>query len=98
MNNLVADGTVDLIGLGRSVTFLPNYRARILTGEQPALPTNPHHTATARSTATPNSPGTTPSSTASPPAKPQRHRGPHTVARAITRLTKAAIKQATIPG
>ncbi|MFB6723971.1 NADH:flavin oxidoreductase [Kribbella sp. NPDC056345] len=98
MSTLVSNGTVDVIGLGRPMTFVPNYPARILAGERPTLPRGPrrtgyrpldgylelawHNAQIHRITA-----GKT----------PQRHPGAHTIARAATRLTKAAARQATIP-
>lgn len=42
MDNLVADGTVDVIGLARPMALVPDYPARVLAGEpEPSLPATP---------------------------------------------------------
>lgn len=98
MESLVAAGTVDAVGIGRPMTFVPNYPARVLAGESPTLPKNPPHVgyrpldgylelAWHNDQLHKMAGGRT----------PQRRPGTRTIARAAGRITKAAIKQTTIP-
>jgi 2,4-dienoyl-CoA reductase-like NADH-dependent reductase (Old Yellow Enzyme family) len=98
MESVVASGVVDVVGIGRPMTFVPDYPARILAGENVALPARPpqlghrlidgyvelaYHNAQLHRIAG----GRT----------PQRHPGLNTVIGSVGRLTKGAIRQATIP-
>jgi 2,4-dienoyl-CoA reductase-like NADH-dependent reductase (Old Yellow Enzyme family) len=98
MESLVQGGTVDVVGVGRPMTFLPNYPAHVLAGETPQLPRNPPHLgyrpldgylelAWHNDQLHKIAAGRT----------PQRRPGTRTIARAAARITKAAIKQTTIP-
>lgn len=98
MQHLLEDGTVDLVGLGRPMAFVPDYPRRILAGEDVPLPGNAprigyrpldgyldlawHGNQFHRMAS-----GRT----------PQQHPGLHTLAQALTRITAATIKQSTIP-
>lgn len=95
---LVDSGTVDMVGIGRPMTFVPNYPALVLAGQRPGLPGNPPksgyrpidgyfelawHNDQLHKIAAGKS--------------PQRRPGARTLARALTRISKSATKQATIP-
>lgn len=98
MESIVEDGTVDMIGIGRPLTFVPDYPRQILAGHTPRLPKSAprlgyrpadgylelawHNNQLHRIAA-----GKT----------PQRTPGLHTIGRAITRISIAAGKQAVIP-
>lgn len=99
MESLVSAGTVDAVAIGRPMTFVPNYPARILAGETPRLPKNPPHLgyrpldgylelAWHNDQLHKLAAGRT----------PQRRPGARTLVRAAARITKAAVTQATIPG
>lgn len=98
MQSLVAAGSIDVIGIGRPMTFVPNYPARILAGESPRLPNNPPHL------------GYRPLDgylelawhnhqlhRIAAGRTPQRKPGARTIARSALRITKAALSQTTIP-
>lgn len=98
MKALIEAGTVDVVGLARPMTFVPNYPAHLLQGEVPRLPKNPPHL------------GYRPLDgylelawhndqlhTIAAGRTPQRHPGVRTLARAVGRISINATKQVTIP-
>ncbi|MFW0788227.1 NADH:flavin oxidoreductase [Gordonia sp. CPCC 205333] len=98
MDSLVGSGLVDLVGIGRPLTFAPTYPQSIMAGRTPELPKSAprtgyrpadgylelawHNNQLHRIAA-----GLT----------PQRRPGVHTIGRALGRITVAAAKQAKIP-
>lgn len=98
MESLVEGGTVDVVGIGRPMTFVPTYPAHVLAGDVPRLPKNPPHL--------PYRPLNGYLELAwhndqlhkiAAGKAPQRRPGARTLVRAVARITKAAIAQATIP-
>ncbi|MGO3327275.1 oxidoreductase [Gordonia sp. (in: high G+C Gram-positive bacteria)] len=98
MEALVADDIVDVVGIGRPMTFVPDYPSRVLAGDRPRLPQNPptvgyrpangylelawHNDQLHRIAAG---------------RAPQRRPGLRTLVRSMARISKAAIAQARIP-
>jgi 2,4-dienoyl-CoA reductase-like NADH-dependent reductase (Old Yellow Enzyme family) len=98
MESVVASGVVDVVGLARPLTFVPDYPARVLAGGQPRLPKDPPHTgyrpldgyielAWHNDQLHKIAAGKT----------PQRRPGFRTVARAGARTLTAALEQISIP-
>ncbi len=98
MDALLATGTVDAIGLGRPMTYVPDYPRWLLDGEQPALPPDPRRLgvraldgfvglAMANGQIHRIAAGRT----------PERRPGALTVARSGARIARGAVKQATVP-
>lgn len=98
MQRLLKDGTVDVVGIGRPMAFVPDYPRRILAGEQVTLPGNAPRI------------GYRPADGYLDLAwhgnqfhriargrTPQQHPGPHTLVRALARIAAATMKQSTIP-
>ncbi|WP_265446253.1 NADH:flavin oxidoreductase/NADH oxidase family protein [Flexivirga meconopsidis] len=98
MNEVIEDGTVDVIGVGRPLAFAPDFPRRVLAGESVRLPASPrrlgfspldgynelawHNVQLHRIAA-----GKT----------PQARPGIHTLARAVGRITVAGARQVTVP-
>ncbi|MGB6243552.1 NADH:flavin oxidoreductase [Gordonia sp. (in: high G+C Gram-positive bacteria)] len=98
MESILAEGAVDVIGIGRPFTFVPDYGMQLLGGRCPTLPPAPrklgyrpvdgyfelawHNDQLHRIAG-----GRT----------PERRPGPLTLARAMSRISVAAAKQAAVP-
>lgn len=98
MAAIVAEGTVDLVGLGRPLAFVPDYASRVLAGQQPELPRSAprtgyrpvdgylelawHNVQLHKITAG---------------ELPERNPGARTLARAMARISIAAARQASVP-
>ncbi|MBM7367268.1 oxidoreductase [Gordonia hydrophobica] len=98
MEEILAGGVVDVVGVGRPLTFVPDYPRQLLSGGVPVLPNGAprvgyrpangylelawHNNQLHRIAA-----GKT----------PQRHPGIHTLAQSLMRITVAAGKQMSIP-
>lgn len=98
MEKLVAEGTVDVVGIGRPMAFVPDYPRRILAGEQVALPGNAPRI------------GYRPADGYLDLAwhgnqfhriarghTPQQHPGPHTLVQALGRIARSVVSQAVVP-
>lgn len=98
MAELLAEGAVDAIGVGRPMTFVPDYPRRLLAGEQPALPPPPRRTGVR---ALDGFVGLSMSADQihriAAGRTPERRPGALTLARSGARLVRGATKQVTVP-
>lgn len=98
MAELLAAGTVDAVGLGRPMTFVPDYPRRLLAGERPSLPAEPRRVGVR---ALDGFVGLSMSAgqihRIAAGRTPERRPGALTLARSGARLVRGAVQQVTVP-